>query len=357
MTMHVLTKAKQPLNFFTDSVLDLDAVNFWLQKINPLWSSNKALGKIVQKDLAAEDMVSLTIQVNRNFKFGLAGQHHPVFAVVKGTRYERTYSLTRLDAQHVLLTVKKVNGGLVSSWFAEEATVGSLVEFGLPYGEMTVPKESTGIVLLAAGSGITPMLSLLKEMSNTQQLKQQPVQLMYWVKHSSDAAFLERLEKLATNNQNFSYQVFYTQALPADERINATHAAMVSDLENSIVYACGPSGFTVAAEQYFATAKTIQTEAFSMSVKANDDIGFVNITLLQSNKIVSIPKGVSILAALEQQNIKPKHGCRMGICNKCACNKSEGSTKNLVNGAQNTEPGNLLKLCVNSAQTDLVIDL
>ena len=47
----------------------------------------------------------------------------------------------------------------------------------------------------------------------------------------------------------------------------------------------------------------------------------------------------------------------MGICNKCACNKAEGSTKNLVDGSQNNEPGNLLKICVNSAQTDLVIDL
>jgi hypothetical protein len=47
----------------------------------------------------------------------------------------------------------------------------------------------------------------------------------------------------------------------------------------------------------------------------------------------------------------------MGICNKCVCNKVEGSTKNLVNGGQNSEPGNLLKICVNSAQSDLVIDL
>ena len=94
-----------------------------------------------------------------------------------------------------------------------------------------------------------------------------------------------------------------------------------------------------------------------MSLDDQSDTGFVNVTLTQSKKMVSIPKGQSILVSLEQQNIKPTHGCRMGICNKCACNKVEGSTKNLVNGAQNTEPGNLLKICINSAQTDLVIDL
>jgi hypothetical protein len=47
----------------------------------------------------------------------------------------------------------------------------------------------------------------------------------------------------------------------------------------------------------------------------------------------------------------------MGICNKCVCKKAEGATRNLVNGAQHAEPGSLLKLCVNSAQTDLIIDL
>ncbi len=61
--------------------------------------------------------------------------------------------------------------------------------------------------------------------------------------------------------------------------------------------------------------------------------------------------------ALEQQNIKPKHGCRMGICNKCACTKAQGSTQNLLNGSANHEPAQLLKICVNSAQSDLVIDL
>ena len=94
-----------------------------------------------------------------------------------------------------------------------------------------------------------------------------------------------------------------------------------------------------------------------MSLAQTDDIGFVNVTLTQSNKVVSIPKGQSILAGLEQQNLKPTHGCRMGICNKCVCNKAEGATKNLLNGAQNSEPGNALKICVNSAQSDLVIDL
>ena len=79
----------------------------------------------------------------------------------------------------------------------------------------------------------------------------------------------------------------------------------LDQIENATVYACGPSGFVATVEQLFAHANTLKTEAFSMSPFANDDVGFVNITLTKSKKILSIPKGQSILASLEQQNVKP----------------------------------------------------
>ena len=111
-------------------------------------------------------------------------------------------------------------------------------------------------------------------------------------------------------------------------------------------------------EQLFEKAPAVLTEAFSLTNESSaDDIGYVNVTLTQSNKVIAIPKGQSILVSLEYEGLKPTHGCRMGICNKCVCNKSQGSTRNLLNGSENTEPSQLLKICVNSAKSDLVIDL
>lgn len=355
--MHVLEKTKSPLSSLAETVIDQHAANFWLQKINPLWSFNQALGKIVQKENSAQNMVSLTIQFNRHFEVGQAGQHHPIFVEVDGIRYERSYSLTQLDSQHVLLTVKKVDQGKVSSWLVEQSQVGDILEFGQPYGDMLLPEQAQAILLLAAGSGITPMLSLLKALSKTDRMTQAPIQLLYWVKEYADVAFKTRFEQLAEQYPNFSFQVFYTQEDDAGERLNQAHAGLVENIENSVVYACGPSGFVAQAEQLFAHAQSFKSEAFSMTPVETSETGFVNVTLLKSKKVLAIPKGQSILASLEQQNVKPTHGCRMGICNKCVCNKVEGSTKNLVNGGQNSEPGNLLKICVNSAQSDLVIDL
>ena len=355
--MQAIEKRASLFNSMAQSVMNSHDANFWLQKINPLWSMNQPLAKVVKKQIVAKDMVSLILQCNRHVQRGVAGQHHPVTVEIAGRHYERTYSLMQVDADHLCLTVKKVDQGLVSSWLVDQSQTGDILRLGQPYGEMQQQVQTPRLLLLAAGSGITPMLSLIEAFCQSRQLKAIFVQLMYWVKTHEDAAYAEYLKEVAENFPNFTYQIFYTQQ--QDQRLNPSHVDQLKSLNETTVYACGPSGFVAMAETLFKHVASIQTEAFGLSQFDTDatDTGFINVILTQSNKTLAIPKGQSILSSLEQQGIKPKHGCRMGICNKCACSKVQGSTKNLLNGSANHEPSQLLKICVNSAQSDLVIDL
>ena len=355
--MQAIEKRASLFNSMAQSVMNSHDANFWLQKINPLWSMNQPLAKVVKKQIVAKDMVSLILQCNRHVQRGVAGQHHPVTVEIAGRHYERTYSLMQVDADHLCLTVKKVDQGLVSSWLVDQSQTGDILRLGQPYGEMQQQVQTPRLLLLAAGSGITPMLSLIEAFCQSRQLKAIFVQLMYWVKTHEDAAYAEYLKEVAENFPNFTYQIFYTQQ--QDQRLNQSHVNQLKSLNETTVYACGPSGFAATAEALFKHGAAIQAEAFGRSQFETDttDTGFINITLTQSNKTLAIPKGQSILSSLEHQGIKPKHGCRMGICNKCACTKAQGSTRNLLNGSANHEPSQLLKICVNSAQSDLVIDL
>ena len=355
--MQAIEKRASLFNSMAQSVMNSHDANFWLQKINPLWSMNQPLAKVVKKQIVAKDMVSLILQCNRHVQRGVAGQHHPVTVEIAGRHYERTYSLMQVDADHLCLTVKKVDQGLVSSWLVDQSQTGDILRLGQPYGEMQQQVQTPNLLLLAAGSGITPMLSLIEAFCQSRQLKAISVQLMYWVKTHEDAAYAEYLKEVAENFTNFTYQIFYTQE--HDQRLNPSHIDQLKSLNETTVYACGPSGFAATAETLFKHVASIQTEAFSLSQFDTDatDTGFINVILTQSNKTLAIPKGQSILSSLEQQGIKPKHGCRMGICNKCVCTKAQGATKNLLNGSANHEPSQLLKICVNSAQSDLVIDL
>ncbi len=366
------TPSKSKLTLFK-SVFDHDTANFWLQRLNPIWSTHQALGKIIDKTTTADGMVSLLLRTNRHFQMGEAGQHHPVLVELKGRRYERTYSLTQMGSHQVLLTVKKVAQGVVSTWLVDHAQIGDIIEFGQPFGDLCLAEAQSNLVLLAAGSGITPMYSLLEQWAKQQSTKQpdsnatspqhssdsQNIQLLYWVKQPQDVAFLPRLQKLAKTYPNFQYQIFYTQAEQPDARLNAAHLELLDPTQhnNRSIYVCGPAGFVATASSVFADFADVKTEAFSLAPISSDATGQVNVTLTQSKTTVSIPRGQSILEGLEQQGIRPIYGCRMGVCNKCACPKSQGATKNLVNGSENTEPGQFLKLCVNSAQSDLIIDL
>lgn len=344
-------------NSLIKTVLNPQDADFWLQKINPLWSVNQPLAKITKKQVVAKDTVSLVLRCNRHVLRGRAGQHHPVTVEIAGRAYQRSYSLMQLDADHLCLTVKKVNQGKVSSWLVEHSKVGDMLQLGQPYGEMQQFIQTPNLILLAAGSGITPMLSLLEAMSQSKQLNSIAVRLLYWVKTTEDAAYAEYFQKIAAKNASFSVQIFYTQQQGA--RLNRSHVAQFDALAESTVYACGPSGFVTSTETLFAQAAVMQTEAFSLHTDhaVGTETGFAQIILTKSKQTLSIPKGQSILSSLEQQGIQPMHGCRMGICNKCVCNKAQGSTKNLVNGTSNSEAAQLLKICVNSAQSDLVLDL
>ena len=175
--MLTIERRKSLLTTLAENILDRNAADFWLQKMNPLWSVHRALGKVVKKEQTAADTVCLTLQTNRYFNVGQAGQHHPVIVEYQGRRYERTYSLTELDAKHVLLTVKKVEQGIVSQYLTEQIKVGDVLEFGQPYGDMLVTQNQP-ILLLAAGSGITPMFSLINALTKTNTSDQAPIHLI-----------------------------------------------------------------------------------------------------------------------------------------------------------------------------------
>ncbi len=129
---------------------------------------------------------------------------------------------------------------------------------------MQLPVQAQPLILLAAGSGITPMYSLLQDMVEIRSSWwSTPVTLMYWVKTYADAAFKAQFEAWAQQYPNFKFQVFYTQEPSvAHSRLNAEHLQDLAQIEQSAVFACGPSGFDHGAEQLFAQAALLKNRSF-----------------------------------------------------------------------------------------------
>ena len=248
-----LSTARSTLGQLLQETLHNDLLNFWGSKIHPLWSVDQALAQIVGRQIIAEGSITLTLKVNRNVQMPQAGQHLMVQAQVNGVWVGRSYSPSLLPERprHLRITIKQVENGKLSTWFNEQANMGDIVRLGQPFGDFQLPQDQRPIVMLAAGSGITPMMSLLRDWQ--QQPDARSVQLHYWVSHREQACFIEELLCLQEAQPNFSLRLYLTQqqATQAHEhsgRITSAHFAVHAKLEQSHLLACGSADFVQMAQ-------------------------------------------------------------------------------------------------------------
>lgn len=342
-----------------------DVFDFWASHLHRTWTWERPLARLVAREVASADAVTLLFKPNRHWAGHRAGQHVNLGVDIDGVRLTRSYSLTAPPRADGLLpvTVKAIEGGKVSRHLQSVARIGDVVELGPAFGDMTLPASPAGAwLLLAAGSGITPLVALVRELA----AQDMPVDLtlLYWVRRRAEACFVDELRTLAAAHPRFRFRLLLTRedATAGDEAQGRIDDALLSahagDLAAQQVMACGPGGFVARARDLLASrAASFRAEAFTAPPVTVVDEGEVDLRLLRSGRTLRVPRGASLLDALEQHGLKPASGCRMGICNTCACGKSAGSVRHLPSGALAHEPTQALKLCIHSAATDLELDL
>lgn len=346
--------------------------DFWASRLHPTWSWDRPLARIVGRQPASGDSTTLLLQPNRHWAGFRPGQHLNIGAEIDGTRIVRSYSPSdapRADGR-IAITVKAIPGGKLSQYLCRDAKIGDVLELGPAFGDMTLPEAPLPDVLqgrwlfLAGGSGITPLMAMIRAQAAAGMPI--PIALMYWARTRDELCFVDELRALAARHPDFHLELVLTRddASPGYRhgRIDAAQlSAFAPDLHQRRVFACGPDGFVAAARALTAgRAVGFQAEAFTPPprIAAEEaDSGDVVITLTRSGRSLQVPRGMSLLTALEAAGLKPASGCRMGICNTCACGKRTGTTRHLHTGDVEHEPVSALRLCVNSARSDLTLEL
>ncbi|MDR6993092.1 ferredoxin reductase [Luteimonas sp. 3794] len=340
--------------------------DFWAQRLHPTWSWERPLARVLAHAPAAANAVTLTLKPNRHWTGAQAGQHVNLTADIDGVRITRSYSLDAPVAAdgRITVTVKGVDEGRMSRHLLASARRGDVFDIGPAFGDLVLPAKVDGAWLfLAAGSGITPLMALVRQLAG--QGMPVPVTLVYWARTRAELCFVDELRALAARHAGFDVRFVLTReaAVADDEAAGRIDAglldALVPDLATRQVFACGPGGFVATAiELVEGRVPLLRTEAFTPPPRPQaDDSGMVEVRLARSGRALQLPRGVPLLQALEAEGLKPKYGCRMGICNTCACGKASGATRDLRTGAANTEATAALKLCISSAVSDLVLDL
>ena len=352
----------QPKEFLA-SLQPKEWADFILGEISPLYSLTATKARVIAIRSESSDSKTLVLKTNRNWKGFQAGQHVPVTIEIAGRRVTRFYSLSSAPGdKNPTITVKKQNGGLVSHFINERVQVGDILELGKAQGDFVLPKEIPAkILMIAGGSGITPIHSILQDLSK-QDFKGQ-VKLLYFSRFREDIIFFDSFAKLEAENPWLEIKHVLTD-VKADGfdfgfLTNEMLHTFVPDLEDRLVYLCGPAPLQGPAKFMLGDVKII-SELFLLPSQVNSSTsstGPKEVVLLQSHRTILLKGEKSILDELEENGIFAPSGCKMGICHTCVCKKVSGSVTNLMNQTVSGEGEENIQICVSRAEAKLELDL
>lgn len=325
---------------------------------------NRVFARVTQRQWVADDMLELTLRANGNWPGAQPGQHVQLYLELGGVRLSRSYSLTAVQADGSLrIAIKQQPGGRVSPYLLEQLAVGDVLELGPVQGELRWPAAAQPVLLLAAGSGITPLLGLLRVA--LAQGFSAPVTLLHYVREQGQRAFVTELQALQAQYSNLQVRWSLTMGNVEPGELSGRfvieHLAAVSELDQRSVLACGPAGFVAQVQQWWQAAElpgALQVEAFTPPVFSRDiSVRQVRLGFTRSHQQALADNQRSLLEHAEDQGLQPAHGCRQGICASCTCTLVSGTVRDLRSGALFSEPGQPIRLCVSAAHSDVEIDL
>lgn len=327
-----------------------DFVDFVLAKVNPMWTMRRVMAKIEQVEPIADDMVKVTLSANQKFTSYKPGQFVMVTVRINGVQHQRAYSLVSSPADdRLVLGIKKQ--GKVSNYMANNAKAGDVIEITQAMGEFVLKDVDAPVLLISAGSGITPIVPLAKQALSRSS---QPVTLIYY---SRDPAFRAELEALAAEYPHFNLNIIVDSAEKPAFFDEETLDRLCADAVNHQTYVCAAPGLMKATRQIWSKRGWLEslTQESFLPVTVSPDAEAVPVNFRRSMQTFD-GRG-NLLASAEAAGLKPSFGCRMGICNTCVCTKVSGAVKNQLTGEIDTQNNVQIKLCVSEAISPVEIDL
>jgi ferredoxin-NADP reductase len=331
----------------------------YLDVIDPLRSGAALRGRIVAINPETRDAVTLVIKPGRGWRRHIPGQYIRVGVDVDGVRQWRAYSLTsatdRTDGC-ITITVKAVPDGIVSNYLVRRAKVGTIIQLDQAAGEFTLGSAAPArILFITAGSGITPVMGMLRNLSATAATD---VVVVHSAPTAAEVIFGGELRKLADRGRIRLVEIHTDTDGMLDV---ASLKNLVADIPQRHTWACGPVGLLDALESYWATAglaERLHTERFRPTVIATGEGGTVTFTA--AGTAVENDGTESLLDTGEAAGVLMPSGCRMGICFGCVAPLRRGAVRDLRTGAITTAAegdGIVIQTCISAAAGPCDIEL
>jgi ring-1,2-phenylacetyl-CoA epoxidase subunit PaaE len=274
------------------------------------------------------DAVTLVVEStdSRPVRFR-AGQYLTHCFVIDGALVKRAYSISAPEGTRLACTVKAIDGGVVSQFVRDHVGVGHEYTVMGPSGDFVLPeKPSAPLRFLAAGSGITPVISMIE--TALQHDPNRAIDLVYASRRESEIIFGDRLRRLSAGHRSFTVQHVLSQpdAVWSGQtgRLTGERAArLLHPFADTEIYLCGPSDLMAATttalqvdgvpsghihrERFYAApqhTRTLPTEPHSIEFRRS------GVTITQR-------PAETILDAGLRHGIKLDFSCTVGGCAAC----------------------------------------
>jgi ring-1,2-phenylacetyl-CoA epoxidase subunit PaaE len=300
----------------------------------------------MDKTFLTSEAILLTFDIPENLLFEydfLPGQYIILKTEINNEEVRRSYSICTIPNEHKLsVVVKAIEGGLFSTYIREGIEIGDYLEVGLPEGRfvyITRENISRNIFFIAAGSGITPIISIIKHILHNEQLstitlifanKKIEDVIFYNELKSLESEFFERLKVIYIFSRKV-YSKYHFGRIDINFLNLLTHSGL--KLKNfTEFYLCGPGEMVeslgahlyslgisrdiIRSELFNIAEMKIDTEEF-FSEDINIEESRVEVVINQKSHFVTINKARNLLDSLLERELDVPYSCKKGICSSC----------------------------------------
>ncbi|SCB35460.1 FAD-binding oxidoreductase [Rhizobium multihospitium] len=325
------------------------------------------------------DVKSFTFASPEGKRFSFDAGQYFLFDFPMGPDSEaRCYSISSSPhrGNAFTVTVKRVPGGKVSNWLHDNMAAGMTVKGQGPLGHFIRPKgEKTKLLLLSGGSGITPVMSITRDLAD--RYEPSDIVFLHAARTPSDLIFRHNLSGLATRMKGLRLQ-FLPETVAGESawpgltgRISLEYLKLaVPDIAERVVMCCGPAPFMAAARSITAAlgvpASNYIEESFDAAVIDEPGLDveqqpaqkLYQVEFSKQKRTLQVSSDQTVLAAAKKGSIRLPSSCSNGMCGTCKSKLVSGSVEMNHNGGirQREIDAGMFLPCCSKPLSDLVVD-
>ncbi|UXA00587.1 hybrid-cluster NAD(P)-dependent oxidoreductase [Vibrio splendidus] len=321
----------------------------------------------VEREEIARDFTTFWLEPakeNHSLPSYQPGQHLPIEMVINGEKVSRRYTLSSSPSRagRLAISVKRVDDGQISNWLNDHFQVGDTLVAQNPDGAFYLEANPTHpLLLLSAGSGITPMLSMLRYLADHGQIDD--VVFYHQCSSEEDIPYQAEIDQIA--NDHAGLRVIYSLSQPTKEwdglsgRLSVSHVAKMEELHKRQAFVCGPDGFMDNAKklliQMGLNPQHYHQEAFGVAQSTEETVKQLQLSV--NGYLFEGNNQSTLLEQAESAGVSIASSCRAGFCGACKVTLESGQVHQPDVPALQEHERNMGQIlaCCSVPQTDIEV--